>query len=184
MLYTGLSIAIIVLLNYLLKTKSQSLRIKVKKWVKYTLIALFFPSTLFYLSILFSTSLEDHNDVKKGTFLWYATMDNETITEFPIIKSKEKVTYNSIGGDGPNIATGWEISYSSSENHNTLSNTIMEYLKSNGFSVSKVEKTQCYWKGRFKTSNSNQLYSGTNKKGECLDLQISKGGNIQCSIVY
>ena len=111
-------------------------------------------------------------------------MDNKTITDFPIINPRGKTSYNSIGGDGPNIATGWEIEYSSQENHKTLSKNILEYLKSNGFIISKVEKTQCYWQGRFKTNNSNQLYSGTNKKGECLDMQISKGGNIQCSIVY
>jgi len=67
----------------LLKRKDEFIRTQVKKWIIGSAVILFFPLGLLYLSYLFGLALDNHYDVKKGTFLWYATMDNETITDFP-----------------------------------------------------------------------------------------------------
>lgn len=163
-------------------------RKKSRKWIKISSILLFPILGLLYLSYLFSIALENHYDVQRGSFLWYATMDNQTITEFPIIKSIDGyTTYNSIGGDSPNIGTGWEIAYTSKEEREILTAKILQYLNEEGYQLKEVNETQFYWKGKHKKSDSNQLYSGANKKGESLDLLFVNYGQstkIECSIVY
>lgn len=57
-------------------------------------------------------------------------MDNKTITNFPIIQPKGEVVYNSLGGDNPNFAASWEITYSSSGNIENLTENILDYLGS------------------------------------------------------
>ncbi|MBI1266734.1 MAG: hypothetical protein GC193_04785 [Cryomorphaceae bacterium] len=148
-----------------------------------------FPIGVFYFSYIFGISLEDHNDVQPGTFLWFVTMDNEVINNFPIIDPATDPTFNSIGGGGPNIATGWEIIYESKHDPTILAGAIINYLKANGFDVEAVSETQYYWTGKFRKDNSNLLFSGSNEKGEGLDLLIVKEGagkqtKVVCSIVY
>src|SRR5690606_14270866 len=113
-----------------------------------------------YFSYLFGIALNNHYNVKKGTFLWYATMDNKTITEFPVIEPIGGETYNKIGGDGPNIATGWEIEYESRADIETLTEKFVEYLKSDGYELEAVLETQFYWTGKNKKNETNRLYSG------------------------
>lgn len=115
-------------------------------------------------------------------------MDNETITDFPIIESVGKVTYNSIGGDSPSIGTGWEIEYESKSDIEYLTNRITEYLENEGYEITEVDEPQFNWKLNIKKSETNELYSGSNEKGESLDLLIQKQINgltkIECSILY
>lgn len=151
-------------------------------------IALFIPLTITYFMYVFGSRLERHYDVKKWTLLWYATMDNKTITQFPILKPFGNVTYNSIGGDSPEIGAEWGISYVSAEEDSILTKEIIVYLINEGFDIEKVDETQFYWSGKNTKSEANQLYSGANEKGESLDLLLEKQGNrmtrIECTIVF
>lgn len=188
LLYLILIFGLIWIVDFSFKTKPENIRKRIKKWIKVLVIILFFPLVLLYLSYLFGLAIDDHYDVKKGTFLWYATMDNETITEFPVFEANGKVKYNSIGGDSPSIATGWEIEYTSKTDIETLTNQIVEYLEKEGYEIKEVKETQFYWTGKNKKNGTNQLHSGSNEKGESLDLLIQSLGNglnkIECSIVY
>ncbi len=176
------------MVKYLFKTNTESVQRRIKRWIIGSAVVLFFPIGLLYFSYLFGIALDDHYDVKKGTFLWYATMDNKTITEFPIIEPIGDATYNKIGGDSPNIATGWEIEYESKADIETLTEKFVEYLKSYGYELEAVLETQFYWTGKNKKNETNRLYSGSNEKGESLDLLLQRQNNglttIECSIVY
>lgn len=186
--YIILTAGIIFLSNQLLKNKGDKKRKKNRKWIISSSIILFPILGFLYFTYLFAIAVEDHYDVKKGTFLWYVRMDNKTITEFPVIEPAGNVIYNSIGGDSPSITIGWEIEYLSKKYTEDLRHKIIEYLNKEGFAVNEVEKTEYYWTGKYKKDKMNQLYSGFNKEGESLDLlfQIQNNGmtRIQCTIVY
>lgn len=188
LLYLTFVIGLTLIVKNLFKTSTESVQRRIKRWIIGSAVVLFFPIGLLYLSYLFGISLDDHYDVKKGTFLWYATMDNKTINEFPVIEPTGGATYNKIGGDGPNISTGWEIEYESRADIETLSEKFVEYLKSDGYKLEAVLETQFYWTGKNQKNETNRLYSGSNEKGESLDLllQIQNNGliTIECSIVY
>ncbi|MEZ4848441.1 MAG: hypothetical protein R3B93_07455 [Bacteroidia bacterium] len=160
---------------------------KIERRIFFTSLALFLVLGFFYFSFLFGIALNDHHDVKRGTFLWYVTMDNPTITEFPVIFPNGEVVYNSIGGDSPNIGTGWEIEYESIAGYQELIHEIVEYLESEGYEMREVDKTQYYTVGKYKKSESITLFSGTRKNGGGLDLMIKDGKNdvrkIVCSII-
>jgi len=188
LLYLTVVISLTLMVKYLFKTNTESVQRRIKRWIIGSAVVLFFPIGLLYFSYLFGIALDDHYDVKKGTFLWYATMDNKTITEFPIIEPIGDATYNKIGGDSPNIATGWEIEYESKADIETLTEKFVEYLKSYGYELEAVLETQFYWTGKNKKNETNRLYSGSNEKGESLDLLLQRQNNglttIECSIVY
>jgi len=188
LLYLILVFGLIWFVGFSFKAKPENIRKRIKRWIKLLAIILFFPLILLYLTYLFGLAIEDHYDVKKGTFLWYATMDNETIKDFPIFQVHGGVTYNSIGGDSPSIDTGWEIEYTSKTDIETLTNQIVEFLEKDGYEIEEVEETQFYWSGKNRKNDTNHLYSGSNEKGESLDLLIHSLGNglnkIECSIIY
>ena len=83
LIYCILVLGIILLTNKSLKGRARSLRKKIRKRIITISVILFFPLLFFYFSYLFSLALDNHYDVKKGTFLWYATMANNTITFDP-----------------------------------------------------------------------------------------------------
>ena len=188
LIYIVFTIALTLGVSFLLKRKDEFIRKQVKKWIIGSAVILFFPLGLLYLSYLFGLALDNHYDVKKGTFLWYATMDNETITDFPVFESVGKVTYNSIGGDSPNIGTGWEIEYESKSDITLLTDRITEYLKNEGYEIKSVSEPQYNWKVDFKKNETNELFSGSNDKGESLDLLLQKQidglTKVECSILY
>lgn len=179
-----ITISLIGIANFLLKRKTKIVRKRVRRWIIGTAVVFFFPLVLY----LFGLAIDNHDDVKKGSFLWYATMNNETITNFPVLEPVGKVRFNSIGGDSPSIGTGWGIEYESKADIKTISKRIIEYLQSEGYDIKPVDKTQFYWLGKNKKEETNELYSGSNQKGESLDLMIQRQGNestqIECSIVY
>ena len=111
LLYLLIVFVLICIVDFSFKAKPQNIRKRRKRWIKVSAVILFFPLVLLYLSYLFGLAIDDHYDVKKGTFLWYATMNNKTIIDFPIFEINGKVKYNSIGGDSPSIGAGWEIEY-------------------------------------------------------------------------
>jgi len=188
LLYLTVVISLALIVKYLFKTSTESVQRRIKRWIIGSAVVLFFPIGLLYLSYLFGIVLDDHYDVKKGTFLWYATMDNKAITEFPVIEPIGGATYNKIGGDAPSIATGWEIEYESRADIETLTEKFVEYLKSDGYELEAVLETQFYWTGKNNKNETNRLYSGSNEKGESLDLFLQRQNNglttIECSIVY
>ena len=184
-IYSILILCLILAVNFLLEERTAKFRKRVRKWILITSFILLFPLGFIYFIYLFSIAVENHYDVQKGTFLWYVTMDNRTITQFPIIEPSGKVTFNKIGGDGPSIATGWEIEYLSSNDIESLEAEIIPYLKKEGYDVEKVEEVQFH--GRGKKNESNQIYFGRNEKGESLDLELRRTGDltkIECSIVW
>jgi hypothetical protein len=186
--YLVIIVGIIFFSNKVLKNKSIEKRKRNCRWIIIFASILFPILGFLYFSFLFGIALDDHYDVKKGTFLWYATMDNKTITEFPIQEPIENKTYNKIGGDGPNIATGWKIEYESKANIETLTKKIVEYIESEGYKLKTVDETQFYWKGKNKKDEMNILYAGSNATGESLDLLFHRQKNgttrIECSIVW
>ena len=188
LIYIVFTIALTLGVSFLLKRKDEFIRKRVKKWIIGSAVILFFPLGLLYLSYLFGLALENHYDVKKGTFLWYATMDNETITDFPVFEPVGKVTYTSIGGDGPNIGTGWEIEYESKLDITFLTDKIAEYLKKEGYEIKSVSEPRYNWKVDVKKNETNELFSGSNDKGESLDLLLQKQidglTKVECSILY
>ena len=173
------------ILNYAFK-KNKAIQ-RIKRWVIGLSIGLFIPLTITYFIYVFGTRFERHFDVKKGTLLWYATMDNKTITQFPILKPVNNVRYNSIGGDSPEIGAGWEVEYLSQENYQQIESTLIEYLKNKGFDIEKVDELQYYGAGSNENNKSTQLYSGSNENGESLDLLLKKNEDqttrIECSII-
>ena len=188
LLYLTAVIILIWISNFSFKSKTETARKKLKRWIIGIAIVLILPLGLLYFSYLLGIALDNHYDVKKGTFLWYATMDNETITEFPVFESVGKATYNSIGGDSPNIGTGWEIEYESKSDITFLTDKITEYLKNEGYEISSVDEPQYNWKVGVKKNETNEIFSGSNNKGESLDLLLEKqvGGltKVECSILY
>lgn len=146
LLYLTAVIFLIWISNFSFKSKTELARKKLRRWIIGIAIVLILPLGLLYLSYLLAIALDNHYNVKKGTFLWYATMDNETITEFPVFEPVGKATYNSIGGDSPNIGTGWEIEYESKSDITFLTDKITEYLKNEGYEISSVDEPQYNWK--------------------------------------
>ena len=187
-LYIVSTTILIWIVGFAIKSQNTKARKGVKKWIVITSVILFFPLGFLYILYLSGLALENHYDVKRGTFLWYATMDNETITNFPIIEPAGEVRFNSIGGDSPNIGTGWGIEYESAESIKPVSKQLIQYLRSEGYNIQPVERTQYYWIGRHEKSENNELYSGSNEIGESLDLLIERKDNestrIECSIVH
>jgi hypothetical protein len=188
LLYLTAVIFLIWIGNFSFKSKTETARKKLKRWIIGIAIVLILPLGLLYFSYLFGLALDNHYDVKKGTFLWYATMDNETITEFPVFESVGKATYNGIGGDSPNIGTGWEIEYESKSDITFLKDKITEYLKNEGYEISSVDEPQYNWKVGVKKNETNEIFSGSNNKGESLDLLLQKQVDgltkVECSILY
>lgn len=187
-IYIFLVLGLIILSNQISENKKVEERKRSRKRIIIFSAILFPVLSLLYLSYLFGVAFEDHYNVRKGTFLWYATMDNETITEFPVIEPCGMAIYNSIGGDNPNIATGWEIKYTSKKNIEDLSQLIIKYLQEKGFTINEVDKTQYYWKEKYVKNEINYLYAGYNKKGEALDVifyrQSDETTGVECTIVY
>ena len=186
--YFIITVGLIFLSNKVLKNKAVEKRKRNRRWIIYSSLILSPVIGFLYFLFLFVIALDDHYDVKRGTFLWYTKIDNKTITEFPLIKPLGKVAYNSIGGDSPSIETGWGIDFTSKQDNKTLTDTIIFYLKKEGFKISEVDETQYYWIGKHKRNANNNLFSGYNKKGESLDLLLQRLDNgitrIECTIVY
>lgn len=177
-----MSISLVVIFEFLFKRNKQ--KRKIRKWTIGLTLGFFIPITLLYFLFVVVSGFDRHYDVKKGTLLWYATMDNKTITQFPIIKPTEKATYNSLGGDSPEIGAEWEIQYTSEEKRTILSSEILNYLKKEGFKIKQVESPKNYWKENNKSIKS---YSGSNKKGESLNLLLIEQNDnlikINCEIL-
>ena len=188
LLYVALTIGLVYFFSWQLKDSALQLRRKVAKRTIFSALLLFPFLGFFYVSYLFGLALEDHRNVQPGTFLWYATMDNSAITDFPQIEPIGQVRFGSIGGDSPNIGTGWEIEYTSEAKPELVIQQITDYLQQAGYDLEAVDQTRYYWIGKNKKSNTNVLYSGSNEKGEALDLYIQKMSSnrveIECSIVY
>ena len=153
-------------------------------------IGLFLPFIFLYFIYLFDLAIDNHYDVKKGTFLWYAQMDNKTITKFPLITPIGKEKFNAIGGDSPSISTGWEIEYWSGKELNEISEKINKHLKKDGFELQEVEKEELVSSYYIESENYavEQFYIGSNKKGESLELLIQQTAKpetkITCKIYY
>ena len=101
-------------------------------------------------------------------------MDNETITNFPLLEISGNPTYNKIGGDSPNIASGWEIKYSSEASKEVLESKVLKYLNNSGFKITSSTDSQYGWEG-------------VSNKGEGLYLSISGNtisSTIFCQILY
>ncbi|WP_298476947.1 hypothetical protein [uncultured Maribacter sp.] len=188
LLYLTAVIFLIWIVNISFKSKTEKARKTLKRWIIGIAVVVFLPLGLLYFSYLFGLALDNHYDVKKGSFLWYATMDNKAIANFPVFESVGKVKHNSIGGDSPNIGTGWEIEYESTAEIEELSDRITEYLKKEGYELKTADQPEYNWKADIKKNEKNQLYSGSNDKGESLDLLLQKQDNeltkIECSILY
>lgn len=184
--YVLFSVVVSLILKYSFK-RNKTIQ-KIKRYFIGLSIVFFIPLTIAYFIYVFGTAFDNHYDVKKGTLLWYATMDNSTITEFPILNPVSKIKFNSIGGDSPNIGTGWGIEYESKTDIETLTKQIVKYIENDGYEIKAVKETQFYWIGKNKKNKMNRLYSGSNEKGESLDLFIEKQSNktnrIECTIVF
>lgn len=192
-IYIFFIIGLVYLTNYIFKSKVERVRKKIRGWIIGIGVFLFFP--LGFLNFIYHLSLafEDHNNVKRGTFLWYATMDNKTITEFPTINVKGDVKYNKRGGDNPNIGGGWEIEYESTENTETLRSNLLDYLKSENFNLLEKSSTEFkYWKVKDQENGKLLLYFGSKKKKYSslkthlyLMIQELKNGRskIKCAVI-
>jgi hypothetical protein len=185
--YVLIVFGLMFLSNKILKNKTIEKRRISRRWIIVSASILFPILAFLYLAFLFGIALEDHYDVKRGTLLWYATMTNRTITEFPIVEPSVSATYDKIGGDSPSISTGWAVEYYSNKDEETLSSTILNYIKTKGFELSEQNETQYYWPGKYKKDKHTKLFAGVNKKGDALDLLIQRQGNgttkIDCTIV-
>ena len=177
-----MSISLIIFFDFLFKKNKQ--KRKIRKWTIGLTIGFFIPITVLYLLFVVVSRFDRHYDVQKRTLLWYATMDNKTITQFPVIKPTKKAIYNSLGGDSPEIGAEWEIQYISEEEKTILSNEILNYLKKEGFKIKQVENPKNYWKENNKSIKS---YLGSNKKGESLKLLLIEQNDnlikVNCEII-
>ncbi len=117
-----------------------------------------------------SVSWDDHYDVKRGSILWYFTMQEETITDFPIIEPYSKPKYNHIGGDAPGISIGWEIEYWSEADTTKLLSEIIPYIQRKGYKVKRINETGCSGND-IKASDNIIIFSGS-KDYQCLELII------------
>lgn len=85
-----------------------------RKWIIRLSLILSPILGIIFIFFLFNTVLNDNYNVKKGTILWYSTMTNSTVTEFPIIEPEGQATYNSLNDGGPGFV-GWEVEYVSTK---------------------------------------------------------------------
>ncbi len=139
-----------------------------------------------YFTYLFGLALNDHYNVKKGTFLWYATID-EVVTEFPVIEPAKGVTYHHISGDSPGFSGGSGIVYESREGSKKVIPLLKDYLLKEGYTLEIVDKTKCGWAKDFR-NNTTLLFAGISKEGGCLDLTVRTKSNgnseIKALILY
>ena len=187
LLYIAVIVGLVYLSNRLLKNKSPEKRARNRRWIILPSIFLFPFLFFLYFSLLFGLSLENHYGVQRGSFLWYATMANETVTEFPIVEPMGDVTYNKNGAGGANSTQSWEIEYTSKKDLKSLRSTILVYLQSNGYKMTEVNETDYTWHGH-KANKDKKLFSGVDKKGESyyliLHRRISGATRIKCEIVF
>lgn len=167
-LYSLLVYGLIRLSKHKLKNEGEEkIKKNKKRIIRYS--SILFPILFIcYMIFLFGLSFEEHH-VSKGTFMWYATMDNKTIRKFPLIEPDGEAYYASLGGDHPTIAGGWKISYASKKDMEDLTPIILSYLEDSGFAIEEVLENGKQWQ-TFDKSETNRVYTGHSKKGEGLDL--------------
>lgn len=170
--YILLIVGLILISNRILKNKEAERRKRNRKRIIITSLILL-PIYGFICFLLFlRIGFNDHYDVKKGTFLWYITMNNKAIKEFPLIEPIGNVTYNSKGNDyKPNIVSGWEVEYETKKSSAELIPLLKKYFLKKGYKLKEVSKPECSWRNYHK-NDSTLLFAGVSKKGECLDLTI------------
>jgi len=183
LIYLTIIIGLIYLSNKVFK--SNRTKKTARRSIGIPAIILFPILLLYYFSVLFNIALEDHNNIKKGTFLWYVTMDDKTITEFPIIKQIGEVQYNSLGGDSPSISAGWEIEYLSSINYENSTNKIIPYLNLKGYQLHQTKEP--IYTYNIDKNSPTIIYKGRNKEGKTIELIIQeldkKKVKVKCTIV-
>lgn len=186
-LYVLIIVGLVAGANHVSKNKEVKERKRMRSWVIISSTILFPILGFLYLSFLFGIAIDDHYDLEKGTFLWYAVMDNETITEFPVVELYGNVTYNGIGGNYPGIAKGWEIKYISKTNCQNLIPILIEYLRQAGYTINEVRETQYDSTKQDKKNRIRRVYSGSNIDREILNLVFQEQDNgmteIECRIL-
>jgi hypothetical protein len=115
--------------------------------------------------------MESHYNVKKGGLMWFMTMDDLVITDFPIIENTNAPHYDWVGSDSPSINGGRQLSYNSLADENELETVIIKYLNDNKFTLEKTKEPNCNW-SNYREDEIGIRYTGVNDKGECLDLII------------
>lgn len=140
-------------------------------------VAILFFATVWYCLRAFSLAFENHYDVKRGTLLWFMTMDNATINDFPLIKSISKPVFNKIGGGGPGISAGWEIEYTSAATYGELTKSINQFLTSKGYRIKEVAEPACVTWTEVDHKSTTHFFSAQNENGECLDLCLDVSNN-------
>ena len=184
LIYILAVIGLIFLLRKVCKNNSKVI------WWAYLTFGVLFPILfVLYILFLFGIGVESHYNVKKDTFLWYATIDaDKTIVDFPQIQPIQNVVFNNVGGDSPSIAGGSEIQYQSSADYNSLKKEIMDYLTSQEFEIKEVSEADFYWYVTNIRSDKKGFFTASNKKGEqvYLSLQLNKKSvtSVECAIVY
>lgn len=186
-IYILLILIIYFLTKHNSRSKTQDFGGKIGKRILITSVILFLPLASLYFSYVDKLVHDNQYDVKKWTFVWYATMDNKSITQFPLIGLTGEVVYNRYGIDRKDIGSGWEIKYESRKSSNELIPLLKDYFLKEGFKLEIVDQARCTY-NTHRTNEFTLLFAGVSDKGECLDLTIKlkENGNseIEALIVY
>lgn len=133
--------------------------------------AFFFLSILLSFNASIQTSILDHCDVKKGTLEWYLVMDDDFITNFPILNPINKPIYNHLGGDSPNISEGYEVIYNSNLNENQLYSQLENYTKGKGLDLKKINSIDC---NSFALDSVSKYSIYSTKENGCVEMVFWK----------
>ncbi len=167
--YSFLFILIYILIRiYLIRYKKSLPHFFRKNFLKVSLFLLPIFLIFSYLYVSFRL-MESHHNINKGSLLWFITMDNSVINDFPIIENMNTPKYNWIGSDAPSINGGWELEYNSLANIELLESKILNYLEHKKFKLKKTKEPNCNW-SNYEEEEIGVRYTGINEKDECLDL--------------
>jgi hypothetical protein len=156
-------------------SKRKQVKDRNRKWIIRLSFILGPVLGILLIFLLFNTVLNDNYNVKKGTILWYSTMTNSTVTEFPIIAPEGQASYNSLN-DGGTGFVGWEVEYTSTKKNEELLPLLKNYLLEKGYKLEKVKEPKYSW-NNYHSDSSTTLIAGFSKKDKCLDLTIKKLAN-------
>ncbi|GGD08102.1 hypothetical protein [Hyunsoonleella pacifica] len=115
----------------------------------------------------------NHYSIKENSFLWYLTIKESEVCNFPVIKPLNEVSFNYLGESNQDIIV-CEVEYKSNESYNTLINEINDKLKLAYNGDVKFSSTFCpsMWDGRQMLMDT--LYSAEISDNDCINISLEK----------
>ena len=118
----------------------------------------------------------NHYSIKEDTLLWYLTIKDSELYNFPIIESVKETSFNYLADSNQGFIV-CEVEYKSNESYDTLINKINDGLKLTYNSQVKFSSTSCpsMWDGR--QTLMDTLYSAKISNNDCINISLEKDGD-------